>query len=140
MRKLISEILEEVNENPDKLAEYAGDVQLTKVFEYAFLKDHKMNLPDGTPPFKPDPCPKNMSPSKLANELRRLYVFQREDISDLRREAIFIGMLESIHPEEAAVLIAIKDQKLHKLYKNITWKRVAEAGFVNHPMVKSTKE
>jgi hypothetical protein len=39
-------------------------------------------------------------------------------------------LLESIHPDEAKVMIAVKDQKLDKLYKKITRKVVEQAGIV----------
>jgi hypothetical protein len=42
-------------------------------------------------------------------------------------------LIEHIHPTEAEVLIAVKDQKLQKLYPKITWKLVSEAGFIPPP-------
>jgi hypothetical protein len=38
--------------------------------------------------------------------------------------------LESVHPSEAKLILAVKDQKLHKLYKKVTRKLVEEAGFI----------
>lgn len=136
MQKYITEILEEINEDPAKLEKYKGDSSLTVIFTYAFLKDKKFLLPEGEPPFKKDAAPIGMTPTNLRQELRRFYIFQRADLSDLRREQLFIGLLEGLHPKEAELMIAIKDQTLHKLYKKITHKRVADAGFVPHPLVK----
>jgi hypothetical protein len=38
----------------------------------------------------------------------------------MKRENIFITILESLPGPEAEMLIAAKDKKLHKLYKGIT--------------------
>jgi hypothetical protein len=48
-------------------------------------------------------------------------------------------MLEGVHPSEAEVLIAIKDQTLHKKYTKITRKLVSDAGFIP-PLEKKAKE
>jgi hypothetical protein len=45
-------------------------------------------------------------------------------------------LLEGIHPEEAKILIAVKDQKLQKLYPKITWKLVSDAGIIPAPAKK----
>jgi len=52
---------------------------------------------------------------------------------------LFISMLEGCHPSEAEVLIAIKDQTLHKKYPKITRKLVTDAGFIP-PLEKKAKE
>ena len=46
-------------------------------------------------------------------------------------------LLENIHPSEAKMMLAIKDQKLTKLYPKITHKLVFDAGLVDvHPISK----
>jgi hypothetical protein len=40
-------------------------------------------------------------------------------------------LLESLHPSESKVLIAVKDQCLNKLYPKITYSLVADAGMIN---------
>jgi hypothetical protein len=59
-----------------------------------------------------------------------MYVFMRQDLKPIKRESLFIGLLEGIHPTEAAILIAVKDQKLQKMYPKITWKLVSDAGII----------
>jgi hypothetical protein len=64
----------------------------------------------------------------LYQEQRRLYLFiagGHPDLSQLRRETLFIQVLESIPPEEAELLLAVKDKKLP--YKGITKEIVQEA-------------
>ena len=43
-----------------------------------------------------------------------------QNLSGAKRENIFITILETLPGEEAEMLIAAKDKKLHKLYKGIT--------------------
>jgi hypothetical protein len=44
--------------------------------------------------------------------------------------------LENVHPSEADVILAVKNQKLTKLYPKITAKVVADAGFIPAPQKK----
>jgi hypothetical protein len=44
------------------------------------------------------------------------------------------------HPNEAKIIIAIKDQKLTDLYPNITRKAVADAGFIPQLSSEELKE
>lgn len=144
MRKYITELLEEMNGNPDLIEQYAKDPNykqiLTQIFEYAFLIEKKWILPEGTPPFKPAPEPLGMTETNLYAEFRRFYVFNRADLAPLKRESMFINLLEGIHPKEAEMLIALKDQKLHKMYNKITKTAVAKAGFIPNDNSKSKKE
>jgi hypothetical protein len=43
-----------------------------------------------------------------------------QNLNKIKRENIFITILESLPGPEALMLIAAKDKKLHKLYKGIT--------------------
>ena len=144
MRKYITELLEEMNCNPDLIDQYAKDPNykqiLTQIFDYAFLMEKKWILPEGTPPFKPAPEPLGMTETNLYAEFRRFYVFNRADLAPLKRESMFINLLEGIHPKEAEMLIALKDQKLHKMYNKITKTAVAKAGFIPNDNSKSKKE
>ena len=78
------------------------------------------------PPFKEDVAPIGMSPANLHMEAKKLYVFCREDLNKMRRESLFIQLLENVHPSEAKLILAIKDQKLTKMYPKITQKLVSE--------------
>lgn len=141
MSKYITEILDEINTDPSKIINYKDNNALKLIFEYAFDPDKKMALPEGTPPFKEDVAPLGMSPANFAMETKKLYVFCRTDINDVRRETIFIQLLENLHPSEAKVVIAIKDQTLHKLYKKITHKFVYDSGMISvAPLEKERKK
>lgn len=134
MAKYITEVLKELNDNPELFKttyKPNGDGgPLGLMFKFAFLPAGKFLLPDGEPPFKPAPEPLGMSPARFIQEIRKFKHFVRTDLSNTKREQLFIQMLESIHPTEAKILIAIKDQNLPKLYPNITRKVLADAGYL----------
>jgi hypothetical protein len=130
MAKFITEALNEINTDPKKIELYKNDTALKFIFEYAYIKDLKMDLPDGEPPYRPDTAPIGMSPANLRMETKKFYVFKRKDLTSIKREQLFIGLLEAVNPDEAKVLIAVKDQKLNKLYPKITRKLLTDAGII----------
>ena len=130
MRTYVTVMLDEINADPKAIEKYKKDAALKLIFEYAFLPEKKFILPEGEPPFKPASEPMGMTPTNLFSELRRLYVFCRADLKPIKREGLFISFLEGVHPTEAKMLIAVKDQELHKLYPKITRKLVESAGFI----------
>jgi hypothetical protein len=140
MRKYLPEMLEEINKDPSKIENYKEDFLLKVVFAHSFLPKYKCLLPEGEPPHKPAAEPLGMTPTNLFNECKRFYVFTREDMAAVRRESLFISMIEGVHPSEVKVLIAMKDQKLSKLYPKITWKLVSDAGIIPAPEKKEKKE
>lgn len=131
MTPYITEILEKINNNPELLkTEYSKNYAISALMQYSFDRNLKFDLPEGEPPFKPDAAPLGMSPSNFYQQVKKLYVFTRKDISNVRREQLFIQFLEGLHPSEAKVCVAVKDQNLTSLYPNITGDLVAEAGLV----------
>ena len=122
-------MLNEINETPALIAQYRGEASLSLLFKHAFDPSEKFILPDGDPPYKLDTAPIGMTPGTFKQELRRLYVFCRKDLPAIRRESLFVQLLESVHPSEAKVLLAIKDQNLTGLYPNITHQMAFENGF-----------
>lgn len=137
--KYITEILDEVNKDTAALAKHTQNAALRYVFEYAFIPENKFELPEGNPPFKEDAGPIGMSPANLMMETKKFYIFAKaKELPKVRKEHLFIQLLENVHPSEAKLLLAIKDQKLNKLYKNITADLAAEYGFI--PKQTKTKE
>ena len=67
--------------------------------------------------------------TSLRNEYTKLYNFVRggnDSLTSIRRETMFIQILEGLHPSEAEILILVKDKKLSDKYK-ITLEIVKEA-------------
>lgn len=139
MAKYITDILTEINDDPKKIEQYKSNAALRFIFEHAFLEDKKFALPEGEPPFKPDSAPLGMTPANLYMEVKKLYVYCRTDLPALRRETLFISLLENVHPTEAKLLVHVKDQNLPKMYPKITHKLVSDAGFIPPPVAKEPK-
>jgi hypothetical protein len=90
----------------------------------------KMDLPEGEPPFRKDTDkPIGYSESSLQLELRRFYVWldPRTTLPKLKKESLFVNMLEGIHWTEAEALCLAKDRKLHTKYKSLKEDIVREA-------------
>jgi len=129
--KYITEILEEVNRDIANLTKHRENAALKFLFQHAFIPEQKFVLPEGEPPFKQESAPIGMTPANFTQEMKKLYIFTKaRELPKVRREQLFIQLLESIHPSEAKVLIAVKDQTLNKLYKNITADVAADYGFI----------
>jgi len=131
MRKKISQILQEVSEFTPASERHLFLKQhdsgaIRTVLKYAFDPNIKFLLPKGPAPFKP--FEGFDAEGRLYAELRRLYLFVEggnPNLKPLRREFLFIQLLESIDKDDAKLLIAVKDKKLP--YKGITEKIVRKA-------------
>jgi hypothetical protein len=90
----------------------------------------KMDLPEGEPPFRKDTDkPIGYSESSLQLELRRFYVWLEPNVNlpKIKKESLFVNMLEGIHWTEAEALCLAKDGKLQTKYKSLKEDIVREA-------------
>jgi len=120
--KVISE-QKTVEERSNALLQAARQVAtVPMMLQIAFDKNCQFELPPGAPPYKP--CEQLDQHGRLHQEMRRMYIFLKggPEMPQLRRETIFVQILESIEPEDAELLIACKDKKFP--YKNITRKMI----------------
>jgi hypothetical protein len=84
---------------------------LRDVVRLAYDQLIKWALPEGTPPYKKNDLP-DQQPNLYA-QWRKMYLFfPGQDINQVRREALFIQLLESLDPADAELLCAIKDKKM----------------------------
>ena len=103
--------------------------QVKQILIHAFHPKIKFLLPPGTPPYVFRGTPEGF-PMTLYPEVRKFYLFCEgggANIDGMKREQIFIELLETIHPDEAQVVIAMKDKKFTQLYSNITYDLVRQA-------------
>ena len=135
MELLISEILDKVSKLKSKkekvkfLQDNNTD-SLRMVLKSAFDPKIKWLLPEGDVPYKRNDAPEGTEHSVLAYEARKLYHFMEggnADITQGKRETMFIQMLEGLHESEADVLCAAKDKVLHQKYKGLSEPVVKEA-------------
>ncbi len=140
MSKYLTEILDEINTDASALMKYRENGALRLLFEYAYDPAKRMVLPEGVPPYKEDVAPIGMTPGNLMMEVKKLYIFCRTDLTALRRESIFVQLLEGLHPTEAKLILAIKEQDLTPLYKNLSHKFAFDNGLVSMAPVEKVKK
>ena len=86
-------------------------------------------IPEGDVPFTPNESPLGTDHTSLRREQRNLYHFVKggnDTLNGIRRETMFIQMLEGLHPNEARIIILAKDGRLDEEYA-ITYDQVKEA-------------
>ena len=135
MDLLISEILDKVSKikskkDKVKFLQDNNTDSLRMVLKSAFDPKIKWLLPEGDVPYKRNDAPEGTEHSVLAYEARKLYHFiegGNADITQGKRETMFIQMLEGLHETEADVLCAAKDKVLHQKYKGLSEPVVKEA-------------
>jgi len=84
-------------------------------------------LPDTPPPYTP--APEKSYPTSLLRENKKFKFFIKNlgynDLSQMKRERIFISILEGIHPEDAKILIKVL--KKEQIGKGFTKTVIAKA-------------
>ena len=121
----IHEVLELVSKQRTKakkvdvLREYRDD-SLTAILIWNFDETVESAIPPGDVPFKSNDVPVGTDHTSLRREWRQLYHFVKggnSSLSGLRRETMFIQMLEGLHPKEAEIVCLTKDKRLTEAYK-----------------------
>jgi hypothetical protein len=110
------------------LKEYETDA-LKTIFIWNFDETVISMLPEGDVPYKENEVPVGTDHTSLRREHKNLYHFVRggnDSLSQIRRETMFIQILEGLHPNEAKILCLVKDKRLSSQYK-ITKEIVSEA-------------
>ena len=130
----LNEILDYVEKQRTKakkvqaLQEYRDD-SLTAILIWNFDDRVQSAIPEGVVPYKENEVPVGTDHTSLRREWKNLYHFIKggnDELSSLRRETMFIQMLEGLHPEEAKIICLVKDKNLTEKYK-VTRELVAEA-------------
>lgn len=127
----VAEILKKASEMKDEAARIQwlrqnNNVVLETVLRGAFDPTIKWLLPEGEPPYKPNDLVDQQH--RMYSEVRKMYLFiegGNPNLKQLRRESLFIELLETVDPEDAKLLLAIKDKKLP--YPNITPELIRKA-------------
>lgn len=112
----------------DILKEYE-DPSIKAIFIWNFDPSVRSAVPEGPVPYKENEVPIGTDHTSLRREYKNLYHFIKggnDSLSSLRRESMFIQMLEGLHPKEAEIICLVKDKKLQSVY-NIKEDIVKEA-------------
>ena len=130
----VHEILELASKQRSKakkaeiLQEYSNDA-LKTLFIWNFDETVISLIPQGDVPYKENEVPVGTDHTSLRKEYTHLYNFVKggnDSLTSLRRETMFIQILEGLHPEEAEILCLVKDKKLQTKYK-LTYEVVSQA-------------
>ena len=146
-KTLISEVLQRASNAKTKaekvsiLQEYKTPA-LTKILLCNFAKSITFMFPEGKTPFTAQEVPKGINHQMLMTEHRLLEKFIKKNVNgqiiygcsgglrpsvqQLKKEALWIQLLEALHADEADVLDLVKDKKLTDRYK-ITKQNVIDA-------------
>ena len=131
---LITEILDAVSKARSK----AKKIELLKEYDSPAIRavliwnyddSVRSMLPEGTVPYNPNEAPKGTDHNQLTSEYKNLYHYVKggnDPLPSLRRESMFIQLLERLHAEEAELICLTKDKKLTSKYK-LTQETIAEA-------------
>jgi len=92
------------------------------ILQAAFKPDLQLDLPEGAPPYTVDGNPPGLQPSPLKQQIQVLPSLLKRNtrISRIRKETLFIRLIEGAHAKDALILIAAKDKKLSELYPLLT--------------------
>jgi len=130
----VHEVLELVDQQRSKakkidiLREYADDA-LKSILIWNFDPTAISVLPEGHVPYKENEVPVGTDHTSLRREWKNLYHFVKggnDRLSAIRRETMFIQLLEGLHPSEAKIICLVKDKNLESEYK-ITYDMVVQA-------------
>ena len=134
-RLLISEILRKVSNAKTKDEKIAllrkhNSTALRQLLIINFDESVLSMLPEGDVPYTPNDAPVGTDHSRLEQEYRGLYRFFKggqDKLPALKRESMFVQLLEGLAAEEAELLVLVKDGRMNDKYKRITKAVVSEA-------------
>ena len=133
MKLLMHEVLQKVSNAKTKkekiaLLEKFNTPALRMIFIINYDDSVVSMLPSGDVPYTPNDSPDGTEHTILEKEARLLHHFFKggSNVSQTKRESMFIQMLEGLSQGEAEALILAKDKKIGKRWK-ITKACVTEA-------------
>ncbi len=133
MRLLMHEVLQKVSnaktkKEKIKLLQEMNTPALRMLFIINFDDSIVSLLPPGDVPYTPNDAPEGTEHTILEKEARLLHHFFKggSNVSQVKREQMFVQMLEGLNAGEAEALILAKDKKIGKRWK-ITKACVSEA-------------
>jgi len=86
---------------------------LRTILQGAYNPNIVFSLPEGVPPYTPNKV--QSAPSTLHRKSRHLGIFvESSKLDQVKKERKFIELLEAIHPEDAKIVLQMKDKKPFK--------------------------
>ena len=134
-RLLLSEILRKVSNAKTKkekidLLQKHNSTALRQLLIINFDESIVSMMPEGDVPYTPNDAPVGTDHTRLEQEYRGLYRFFKggqDNLPALKRESMFVQLLEGLSAEEAELLVLAKDGRINEKYKRLTKAVVSEA-------------
>lgn len=121
MKQGLAEILQQVSskatkkERIEELSRHSDNLPLRTLVVYALHPDVKFLLPKGEPPYKPTNKEEDLQ-GILIGKVKKLNMFTEKGgyghMNQSQREKLFIQLLESVDPDDAKLLVSVKDKKI----------------------------
>lgn len=81
----------------------------------------QFDLPEGSPPYKPDTNVPDRSAGRIDKNIKILKrLLKGSPMNKVKKELRFVQLLESVNTNDAKIIIAMKDKQLKKLFPAIT--------------------
>ncbi len=134
-RLLLSEILRKVSNAKTKAEKIAllkkhNSTALRQLLIINFDDSVVSMLPEGDVPYTPNEAPVGTDHTRLEHEFKGLYRFFKggaDKLPGMKRESMFVQLLEGLSAEEAELIVLVKDGKMNTKYKRITKAVISEA-------------
>jgi hypothetical protein len=122
--QLLSEIIQRVSNGKTKeekieILRHYDNPALRAVLIWNFDSRVKSAVPEGEVPYTPNDAPIGTEHGRLIHEWKKFnhFVVGVTNTTQLKKEQMFIQMLESLHQSEAELICLVKDKQLHKKYR-----------------------
>lgn len=133
MKLLISEVIKKASNAKTKAEKIKilkdnNSQALRSILKWNFDPNILSDLPDGEVPFNKNDAPIGTEHTVLEREYRNLWRFIKgaNTLTRMKREQLFIQLLEGLHESEADIVCLVKDKNLQDKYR-ITHAVVKEA-------------
>ena len=121
----------ETTEQRLELLKQHNSLALRDVLRAAFDDSIVFTLPKGLPKFKSGLSTEGIAPADLRRETHRFTYFVKggkgDKLTQLKRESMFLMLLEGIHPEDAEIVGLCKEKTLSTKFPGITKQLVKTA-------------
>jgi hypothetical protein len=133
MKLLISEVIKKASNAKTKaekikILKENNTQALRSVLKWNFDPNITSDLPEGEVPYNKNDAPIGTEHTVLERESRNLWRFIKgaNTLSRMKREQLFIQLLEGLHESEAEIVCLVKDKELQSKFR-ITHAVVKEA-------------
>ena len=117
-----------------KILQEEDCLALRQISQWSFNPKIESQLPSGTPPYIANEAPEGTEHMLLRTEGNTLWHYVKTNgksadpnLQSTLRERMFIRLLEGLHKDEAELLCAVKEKRLHQVYKGLSTQVVTEA-------------